>query len=475
MTNNKTTKRALLGSTISLVLCFAMLLGTTFAWFTDNASSANNRIVAGNLDVDLLMDKAENGTYVSIADGNDGNIFSETGNGANWEPGKTEIVYLAVKNNGSLALKYNILLDVVDEGLVGSLKYAILDGAKAEDLKNVDSWAEIESYASVQIGDVEVCTDKRVAENGRLADGATDYFALAVHMNEQAGNDYMNGNIKIDVNVSATQVEAEEDSFGTDYDKGLVPPIDDDEVIIESEDGTQLYYDAESGALTLYSLENYEATTGEYVVPEGIEAIGNYAFSTNSDIKEVKLASTVKSLGQAFNSSAVEKVTLNEGLETIDSRAFRATNNLKEVVFSSTVKTIADNAFQKTGLTEIVIPATVEYVGETAFGASKIETVTFEGNTTIENKAFRGCANLRTIYINGNDITFVNNVNQGECWFCNSESNNANVSTFTFYVKNEAVAEKVKKALGNELDDNGSGTDPKKIKIYVNDELYLEG
>ena len=67
MSNKKTTKRALLTSVMALMLCFAMLTGTTFAWFTDTETSANNRIVAGTLDVDLLMDKAQDGNYVSIA------------------------------------------------------------------------------------------------------------------------------------------------------------------------------------------------------------------------------------------------------------------------------------------------------------------------------------------------------------------------------------------------------------------------
>jgi len=47
------TKSALLMSVMSLMLCFTMLLGTTFAWFTDNAASTNNVIKAGNLDVVL--------------------------------------------------------------------------------------------------------------------------------------------------------------------------------------------------------------------------------------------------------------------------------------------------------------------------------------------------------------------------------------------------------------------------------------
>ena len=53
MTNNKSTKRALTASIISMTLCIVLLIGTTFAWFTDSVSSGTNVIKAGNLDVKL--------------------------------------------------------------------------------------------------------------------------------------------------------------------------------------------------------------------------------------------------------------------------------------------------------------------------------------------------------------------------------------------------------------------------------------
>ncbi len=64
MTNRKSTKRALLGSVVALALCLAMLIGATFAWFTDTASTGVNKIQAGNLDVALEM-KDASGNWVS--------------------------------------------------------------------------------------------------------------------------------------------------------------------------------------------------------------------------------------------------------------------------------------------------------------------------------------------------------------------------------------------------------------------------
>ena len=61
MNTKKATKRALLTSVMALVMCVVMLVGTTFAWFTDTASTGVNKIQAGNLDIELEMQVTENG------------------------------------------------------------------------------------------------------------------------------------------------------------------------------------------------------------------------------------------------------------------------------------------------------------------------------------------------------------------------------------------------------------------------------
>ena len=136
-----------------------------------------------------------------------------------WEPGKTHIVYLMVENAGNLALKYNILTDVIDHGLVGSLEYAIIDGAtKADaDALGVASWTDILAISGVQTGDVN--SGRTVAaENGALDPDECNYFAVAIHMDEEAGNQYQGKDIEFDITVMATQLESENDSFDNQYD-----------------------------------------------------------------------------------------------------------------------------------------------------------------------------------------------------------------------------------------------------------------
>ena len=90
------TKKALLMSVLSLVLCFTMLLGTTFAWFTDSVTSSGNKIMSGNLKVDLeVMDKAGNWTSLK----NDPKpIYNYT----LWEPGYTDVKILKVAKENRL-------------------------------------------------------------------------------------------------------------------------------------------------------------------------------------------------------------------------------------------------------------------------------------------------------------------------------------------------------------------------------------
>ena len=213
MNNTKTTKRALLSSVMAMLICVAMLIGTTFAWFTDSASTAVNKIQAGTLDVQLLM---YNGTddYVDISDNpraifGTGSIAQNNNAETLWEPGKTQVAYLAIKNNGNLALKYKVALDVtnVSKNLYEVMEYAITPDATNEN--PVTAWT---TGNSVVEGTQVVATDVS------LPVGATHNFALSVHMKEDAGNTYQNGEVDFDLTVYAAQLSSEADSFDNTYD-----------------------------------------------------------------------------------------------------------------------------------------------------------------------------------------------------------------------------------------------------------------
>ncbi len=233
MINSKNSKRALLLAVVSMILCLTVFVGTTFAWFTDTATSTGNRILAGDLQVELWMDKAQNGTYENISDQPNGDIFNIADNANDshntlWEPGKTQIVYLAVKNAANLDLKYNIVLDVknvdtVAADLTNVLDWAIIDGAKAGDINLAGmSWESLIATAGVQSGDVSEGLILAAPNGTLLAEENGDnweYFAIAVHMDKYADNQYKNDEVTIDVYVNATQLSSESDEFGNaNYD-----------------------------------------------------------------------------------------------------------------------------------------------------------------------------------------------------------------------------------------------------------------
>ena len=199
MTNSKSTKRALLSSTFAILVCVAMLIGTTFAWFTDTASTAVNKIQAGNLNVTLEMQKAD-GTWVPAE--NKTLEWKTADNRAQadilWEPGCTyELQPVRVKNDGNLALKYKIVIS----GIKGSAK-----------LNNVIEWT---------INDAALESDHHLA-----AGAVSDALTIKGHMQESAGNEYMNEKIEnIAITVYATQDTVENDSYGNDYDKDATYPV----------------------------------------------------------------------------------------------------------------------------------------------------------------------------------------------------------------------------------------------------------
>ena len=205
MTNAKSTKRALLSSVIALFLCFSMLLGTTFAWFTDSVTSAGNKIQAGTLDVQLWQHTAAGSTEITDESAP---LF---GGDIIWEPGKTQVVYLSIKNNGTLALKYKVAIDVtnVTGNLHEAMKYAITPDAEYGD---VTAWAG--NGVSVVPG-----TNVTQANDVKLLPGGEHFFALSVHMDEEAGNEYMGKSISFDIRVLAGQVMEENDSFDNTYDE----------------------------------------------------------------------------------------------------------------------------------------------------------------------------------------------------------------------------------------------------------------
>ena len=218
MASNKSTKRALLTSALAILMCVAMLIGTTFAWFTDTASTAVNKIQAGTLDVGLEM-KDDSGNWVN-AEGETLSWKKAAGAPADekvlWEPGCTyELPDLRLVNNGDLWLKVRVYIN----GIKGD--------AKLLEAIEFTATYETEDGASetLTIGTDGTITEFNDEAMFPLSTTGGNYIKIKGHMKESAGNEYQGLSIDgIGITVVATQSPEEYDSFGNQYDKDAEYP-----------------------------------------------------------------------------------------------------------------------------------------------------------------------------------------------------------------------------------------------------------
>ena len=223
-----TTKRSLLASVLALVMCVTMLVGTTFAWFTDSASTAVNKIESGTLHVDIVDESGNSldGKTLSFRDVNkNADIL--------WEPGATfALDSFRIVNTGKLALKYKVIIN----GVNGNAKL----------LEAIDFFVKIGDAEKVALADwegillpvgKEPIADKEVV-------GTTDLITISGTMKKEAGNEYQGLSIDgIGITVVATQYTYEYDSKDNLYDE------DADYTIQVNKDNIQDYLDGKYGSI----------------------------------------------------------------------------------------------------------------------------------------------------------------------------------------------------------------------------------
>ncbi len=237
MTKQKSTKRALLLSTLSLLLCVSMLIGTTYAWFTDSVTSGSNLIKAGNLDIVMeywdgdSWEDAEGKVIPFVAADGRSEIL--------WEPGCTyELAPFRIRNEGNLSTKLLVLLNGVkgDEKLmevitfktrINNIPESALNGSAANVFQKFEN-AEVDVLYGMPEGNV--LFDWSLAGKGETTPGTghTDTspeFTVFGHMAEEAGNEYQTLSIEgVTITAIATQQAYESDSFNKYYDANAPYP-----------------------------------------------------------------------------------------------------------------------------------------------------------------------------------------------------------------------------------------------------------
>jgi len=319
MTKKYSTKRALIASVLMLALCFSMLIGTTFAWFTDSVTSSGNIIKSGTLEVGMYWAdgaKALPADDAGWTDASTGAIF----NYDKWEPGYVQVRHIKIVNKGTLALKYNV--SIVANGTVSDLSDVI-------DVYYLDPAAQIADRTALtadkKLGTLtDVLANLGVSGNGTLEAGNADTITIALKMQESAGNEYQNKSIGTDFSVKllATQLNSENDSFDSSYDinaeykdgattpntppllyvgtaaelkAALTPTISNDEAMVVLTSDIEL---AAGETWTPLDLEAYTGTVRNLVIDgqghfiKGLDAplLGNCYFgNTSIEIKNLTL------------------------------------------------------------------------------------------------------------------------------------------------------------------------------------------
>ena len=231
MNNTKTTKRALLSSVIAMFICVAMLIGTTFAWFTDSASTSVNKIQAGTLGIQLLDNEGNSLEGQALS-------WQKAAGAANedvlWEPGCTyNTQQFYIENNGNLNLKFKFLVSGItgDSKLVEAIDFTAMADASwfkfntgAVSIATSGEFDLLKGYDFDTLFYGTMHFDEYVLEPG----DKVGPIVISGHMKEEAGNEYQGLSIDgIGITVIATQATGEEDSYNGTYDEDAEYPVVD--------------------------------------------------------------------------------------------------------------------------------------------------------------------------------------------------------------------------------------------------------
>lgn len=399
------TKRALLTSVLALVLSLAMLAGSTFAWFTDTASTGVNRIVSGNLDVGLqYWGVGEDGQKTWLTAENSEDLFDKN---ALWEPGYTQIVYLKVKNNGNLALTYAMQITPVHETVgvnVDGEEFKLSDYIKF-------GWT---TFTADENG-TPVALDREAAQTGvgegaqlgktlhrQVAEpmkaSAEELVALVAWMPENVGNEAnystVQPTIELSLKVLATQAAEESDSFNNTYDAAAAT---DEELSSKPE------YDYES----LYDYNNLEGYGVRVERNEAGKVVKAIVSGVNGKVPDGFFANLKGSVDENGKPIAVPaerwadltEVVIEDGVTEIGKDVFQGCVGLTKVTIPGSVKKIGTWSFYMCkGLKNVDIPANME-IGDSSFRQSGLEQVTVSGGS-VGNYAFHRSEDLKKITVN---------------------------------------------------------------------------
>ena len=342
MSNKKATKRALLTSITALAMCVVMLVGTTFAWFTDTATANVNKIQAGKLDVALEMNIGTKETPKWVtAEGQTLNFVKAAG-GENqailWEPGaEYKLPELRVRNDGNLAIKYEV-------AITGAVDATPNNGVNDLELLDVITFS-----ASIGGGTATSGVYGTTIATGALnAKDDAQTIQLSAKMDENAGNKYQEMAISgIAITVKAMQASYEYDSNGNTYDDAADMTPDNLHLrasanVTKTVDPAQATeFKNENGTVTLTAPAGSISTKGDYTLSVVPMASGNITATAGTAVNayDIKLKDENGAVVTATTGTTFTvKLMIGAGLENV--KVFHNGTEITPVTYDKTAGTV---------------------------------------------------------------------------------------------------------------------------------------
>lgn len=365
------TKKSLVLSCLSMLLCLTMLIGSTFAWFTDNASTGVNTIQAGTLKIDIIDSdgnslRGEPLQWVKAAGHEDEAVL--------WEPNCTyELQSFEIVNNGNLAAQCKLQINGID--------------GNAELLKVLEFTYTLTN--ELYPNGVAITPSEDII---KLAAGEkSGKITVSVHMDENAGNDYQGLSINgIGVTVYATQDDVEYDSFGNRYDaeaEYLIPDKWDGETV-----DTDWYNEADT----------------TFVISSVEEMLG---FASLVDNQNVTFEGKVVELASDLDMTGVKWKPIGHYLNVSNGPKFQGTFDGKNHTISNLVTSTeyGGNATEGSGLFGAVADGCViknlKMTNVTSFSAygyaSALIGSVFGGNVAVDNVSIDGAKIVAARHVGG--------------------------------------------------------------------------
>lgn len=384
MKRRNATRNALLMSVLAMLLCVSMLVGTTFAWFTDSVTNAGNKIQSGSLKIDLELLNKETKEFESIKNSTEA-IFSYD----KWEPGYTQVEVLKIENEGTLALQWfakfqsanelSILANVIDVYVNTS---ATQMPAQRED---IESWTYAGTVADF-VNTIESTTYGSLYPKNNV-DGKPDvaYLGIALKMQETAGNEYQNLDLggAFDIMILATQETYEKDSFDDQYDMDAEYPVmnvADLKDALKNKENVTLGDDVEIDTKKDGESNAYGKT--------GLNITDGQIFDGNGNTLSVKDANGTWDSAVSITSGTIKNLTIDSGFRGVfvNHNGTAGHVTLQNVIIDGPVYTISCDQGTDNGLTAI----DSTFNGWTSYAAT-IGNVEFEGCSFGEGAGYAFC------------------------------------------------------------------------------------